>query len=162
MPLVGSLLTNRDLVALAPQSSAMEAAEAMAREKVGAIMVSEGEKPLGIFTERDLMVRVVVAGLDPRAVELRDVMSAELYTAHPGHQAADVCEELRRRHIRHVPVVQDGRVVGMLSLRDLLRADLVDKTHEVEAITAYIQGFDGPAGDEGDGQPEQEDEAKPA
>lgn len=158
MPLVGNLLSKRALVALPPTSTAKEAAAVMAREKVGAILVTEDGKLLGIFTERDLMVRVVVPELDLGKVQLSEVMSAELYTAHPGHKVAAVREEMHKRHIRHVPVVQDGRVVGMLSLRDLLRADLANKTHEVEAITAYIQGFEGSA-TEGGGDAGGEDQA---
>lgn len=143
MPHVGKLLTSRKLVSLTRSATAMQAAEAMAKEKVGAILVcGADQKPEGIFTERDLMVRVIVPGGDPAQVRLESVMTAELFTAHPAQKTADIRREMQRRHIRHVPMVLDGQAIGMLSLRDLLRADLAEKKSEVEAITAYIQGFE--------------------
>ena len=145
MPHVGNLLDdrNRDLIALRPEATTMEAAQAMADRRIGSIVVTDDDgRPLGIFTERDLMVRVIVAGRDARTTRLSDVMTAELFTAHPAEKAADVRRAMQERHIRHVPIVVDGRVIGMLSLRDVLRAVLADKTHEVQAIKAYIQGFE--------------------
>lgn len=138
---IGDLLTRPETLSLPTSASTLEAARAMQSAGVGAVLVLADDGSLaGIFTERDLMVRVVVEGKDPGATRVGDVMSRSLYTAAPTERASAVREEMHRRHIRHVPVVAEGRVLGVLSLRDLLRHDLQVKTQEVEAITSYIQG----------------------
>ena len=110
--------------------------------RVGAVLVGEGSGlPLGIFTERDLMTRVVAAGKAPGDTPLEDVMTKGLYFAKNDMPTSEVRREMRRRHIRHAPVIDaTDRVVAMLSLRDLLRADLLDTRQEVKTITEYIQG----------------------
>jgi len=143
MKTIGHILEDRELIALGEDASVMDAARSMSEHRVGAIMVTAaGDSPVGIFTERDLMLRVVVAQLDPSAERLGDHMSRELYVADPSMPLNKVAQELQARHIRHLPVVSDGRVVGMLSLRDLLAARLELSTSEVSALTEYIQGSD--------------------
>jgi signal-transduction protein with cAMP-binding, CBS, and nucleotidyltransferase domain len=126
---------------LSPTTSVLEAARTMSRLNVGAAMVVDHDRrPLGIFTERDLMVRVVVAGRDAARVTIGEVMTRELFTAHCEEPLDSVKREVQRRHIRHIPVVESGCFIAMLSSRDLLYADLDERTHEVEALTEYIQG----------------------
>jgi len=141
MPKIQSLLTGRPVLTLRQDRNAFDAAREMARNRVGALLVTDAqERPCGIFTERDLMVRVVVPGLDPNRVLLSEVMTRELYTAPPDSKVADVLRELQERHIRHLPVVHGDRVIGMLSLRDLLRADLEQATTELTETRRYIAG----------------------
>ena len=144
MPQIQSLLTGRPVLTLREQSTALDAACEMERNRVGAILVTdERGRPRGIFTERDLMVRVVVGGRDPATVRLADVMTHELYTSPPDRKVAEVRRELQERHIRHVPVVRNDEVIGVLSLRDLLRADLERAAHELDETRRYIQGEGG-------------------
>ena len=141
MPEIQSLLTGRPVVTLTEDRTALEAAQEMTRNRVGAILVTQaGGEPCGIFTERDLMARVVVAGIAPGSVLLREVMTREVFTAGPRHKIADLRRELQERHIRHLPVVEEGRVIGLLSLRDLLRADLEQVATDLSETRRYIQG----------------------
>ena len=138
---VGNLLTPQDLLILPETATAFEAARAMTARKVGAVLVTAADGCLaGIFTERDLMARVVVARREPESVVLREVMTRDVFRVGPDRDVADVRAELQRRHIRHLPVVVDDRVVGILSLRDLLRADIDQMSHEVEALENYFLG----------------------
>jgi signal-transduction protein with cAMP-binding, CBS, and nucleotidyltransferase domain len=138
---IKDLLTGQDLLTLGEKASVLEAAQAMSARKVGAVLVTSAEGRLaGIFTERDLMSRVVVARLDPGKVVLRDVMTRDVFNVGPDAELADVQLEVQRRHIRHIPVVVDGRVVGVLSLRDLLRADNEQMSHRVEDLQNYFLG----------------------
>lgn len=138
---IRDLLTRGSVFSTGPATSVLEACQAMEEANVGAVLICTAAGELqGIFTERDLMVRVIVAGRDPSTTELREVMSRDLYVAESTLRVSEVRGEMRHRHIRHVPVVENGEVLGVLSLRDLLRADLHEKTQEVEAITTYIQG----------------------
>ncbi len=138
---VRDLLTDRKIVRISPRQTALEAARAMAWTHVGSLLVTdEAGRTLGIFTERDLMVRVVAAGLIPGEVLIEQVMTRELYTAHPDRSILEVRDELRRQHIRHVPVVENDVVIAVLSQRDLIRAALEEQRHEVQEMTRYIQG----------------------
>jgi CBS domain-containing protein len=141
MPKLQSLLTGRPVLSLRQDRSAFDAAREMAHNRVGALLITDAqERPCGIFTERDLMVRVVVPGRDPNRVLLSEVMTRELFTAPPERSVAEALRDLQERHIRHLPVVLDERVIGMLSLRDLLRADLEQATTELTETRRYIAG----------------------
>ena len=138
---IRDLILDRRVARLGPDASALDAARRMAEERVGSVLVADGDgRMLGIFTERDLMVRVVAAGLTAAAVRLCDVMTREVFTTDPERSVQEVRVDLQRRHIRHVPVVAGDRVVAVLSLRDLMRADLREKRQDVRAMTAYIRG----------------------
>lgn len=140
MPTVGQLLNRRKLLTLPQDATVLAAARVMAAERIGAILVLDaGEKLAGIFTERDLMTRVVVAGLDVASTPLERVMTREVFTAPPETTALEARREVQARHIRHLPVVAGGRVIGMLSLRDLLRADLAETVQALEQMTDYVQ-----------------------
>ena len=137
---LSELIGGRPVHALPASTTVLAAARAMDQHRVGAILVlDESERLAGIFTERDLMVRIVVPGRDPGSVKLEEVMTRDLYTAAPHERVGEVAGRLQARHIRHVPVVQDGRVVGILSLRDLLAAHIEHKEREVDQLTSYIQ-----------------------
>jgi signal-transduction protein with cAMP-binding, CBS, and nucleotidyltransferase domain len=138
---IKELLTGREVLTLGEKASVLEAARAMSAKKVGAVLVTGADGRLaGIFTERDLMSRVVVARLDPEKATLREVMTPDVFSVGPDREVADVQSELQRRPIRHIPVVVDGRVVGILSVRDLLRSDVDQMSHKVEALENYFLG----------------------
>ena len=138
-----SLLTDRgpQVVALGPRSTVLEAVRLMVEAHCGSVLVTDaGGQALGIFTERDLLVRVVSAEKDPRSTMLEEVMTRDLYTTGVDRKIAEVRREMRAKHIRHVPVMQDGRVVAVLSTRDLLQADFEEKRDHARAMSDYIRG----------------------
>lgn len=142
---VGELITIRDPLTLPESATAMQAARAMTEQHVGAVLVTSGDGRLsGIFTERDLMTRVVVTGKDLERTTLGQVMTRDLYVVGPEEEVASVRLELQRRHVRHLPLVKAGKIVGVLSLRDILRADLDKLSHEVEDLEKYFLGGPGP------------------
>ena len=141
MKTIRELLTGHKPLALKATTTALQAARAMRDAHVGAVLViGEHAELLGIFTERDLMVRVVVTGADPAQVPIGTVMTSDLFVAPPDRKVNDMAREMQARHIRHLPVVEGERVLGLLSLRDLLREHLEIKRTEVRALHAYIQG----------------------
>lgn len=138
---VGQLLPMEPVLTLPSSATVIEATRAMEAAHVGAVLVHEGGRALaGIFTERDVMIRVLNAGRDAQRTKLGEVMTTDVLTVTPDQRSSEVLRAMQARHIRHIPVVENGVPVGLLSLRHILRADLEDKKHEVEAITAYIQG----------------------
>lgn len=142
MRTLAELLTGREVITMPGSASPLEAAKAMNSHHVGAVLVvNEDGTPAGIFTERDLMKRVVVGGLPAAQVAIDSVMTRELFTATASSRVTEITQAMQDRHIRHLPVVDDdGKVVGLLGLRDLLREHLRQKTNEVQALTDYIQG----------------------
>ena len=141
MPKIEGLLTGRKLLTLPASASVLVATRLMADNNVGCVLIiDDRQRTLGIFTERDLLTRVVAPAKDPATLRLEEVMTRDLYTAEASAKVADVRRELQARHIRHLPVVEGQVVVAMLSLRDLLAADLAATNFEKRAMTEYIQG----------------------
>lgn len=117
----------------------LDVAQAMVDRNIGAVPVMRDGLLVGIFSERDLMRRVVVEGLDPRATLVNDVMTDDPLTVGP-EESLETCLVLMRRHgFRHLPICQGKRLVGLVSLRDILLHDLNEKDHEVRMMRAYIQ-----------------------
>jgi CBS domain-containing protein len=116
----------------------LETVRAMVERNIGAVPVIHGGKLVGIFSERDLMRRVVAAGLDPRATCMAEVMTDDPMAVGTGEDL-ETCMALMRRHgFRHLPVCHEGQLVGMVSLRDILLHDLNEKDDEVRMMRAYI------------------------
>lgn len=127
-----------NLIHTAPGATVLEAAHAMSDGRVGAIPVLEGERLVGIFSERDLMTRVVVAGRDPAHTPVESVMTHEVITAGLEESVDSCLDKMQRAGCRHLPVVEGGRVISMLSMRDLLRDELEEQTEEIRHLRAYI------------------------
>lgn len=105
-----------------PDRSVQDVVTEMHRLKIGAVVVSRGAEPAGIFTERDLLNRVVAAGTDPKTVPIAAVMTAKLMGVSPSATVEVAAILMHKRGFRHLPVLEDGRLVGILSVRDVLRA----------------------------------------
>lgn len=117
----------------------LEAAQIMVHHNIGAVPVQRDGDLVGIFSERDLMKRVVAAGRDPGATLVDHVMTEDPLTIHPG-ESVENCMVLMRHHgFRHLPVCDGKKLVGMVSLRDLILHDLTEKDYEVRMMRAYIQ-----------------------
>jgi CBS domain-containing protein/uncharacterized protein (DUF2267 family) len=108
------------LVVLSPRATAYEAGRAMADNAVGAVLVGEEQRIVGVVTDRDLALEVVAGDLDPRGTYLRDVMSDEVVACEVTGTIEDVIRVMRERGVRRVPIVEDGHPVGLVTLDDLL------------------------------------------
>jgi CBS domain-containing protein len=119
----------------------LETVRAMVERNIGAVPVVHSDKLVGIFSERDLMRRVVAEGRDPRATCLAEVMTDDPLAVGTGEDL-ETCMTLMRRHgFRHLPVCHEGQLVGMVSLRDILLHDLSEKDDEVRMMRAYIHSM---------------------
>lgn len=129
-----------------PGVSVLHAVTVMARDRVGAVAVVEQGALRGIFTERDLMLRVVKEGRSPQATLVRDVMTSDVKTVTDASPTEDAINVMLHRHLRHLPVLgSDGRVLGLLSIRALLEDRMHDLSREVSALEQYMAN-DGPGG----------------
>ena len=132
------VLRHRNLLTAHPGDRVLDVLRRMALAKVGAVTILADEQLVGVFSERDLMTRVVVAGLDPAATPVDAVMTRDVMTADL-HETRDEClEKMQRRGCRHLPVMAGGRVIAMLSMRDLLRDEIEEETEEIRHLRAYV------------------------
>ncbi len=138
MKRVGELVENRPVYSVPLRATVAEAVGYMAERKVGAVSVLEQERLVGIFSERDLMKRVVVAARDPRQTPLAEVITRDPLVADANEAPSACLERMRQAGIRHLPVFLAGRLLGLVTMRDLLLADLQQKGDEVRLMRAYI------------------------
>lgn len=120
------------------QSSVIDAVKIMVGHDVGALPVLDGTRLVGVFSERDLMKRVIVQGLDPRTTKISEVMTREIWAADTKDDHTVAMKLMAEQRIRHLPILDNGDLVGFLSLRDLLRLELDHKDHEIKSLTDYI------------------------
>jgi CBS domain-containing protein len=126
--------------------SVMDAVRVMARDKVGAVLVVEKSKLAGIFTERDLMLRVVNEQRDPAATLVRDVMTDDVMTVTEASTHEEASTVMLMEHLRHLPILGgEGKVLGLLSMRALLEERLQDLRQEMSSLEQYMAN-DGPGG----------------
>lgn len=117
----------------------MEVAQSMVERNIGAVPVLRNGRLVGIFSERDLMKRVVVEGRDPHATRVSDVMTPDPFVVSP-NEDEETCLLIMKQHgFRHLPICDGDRLVGLVSLRDLLLHNLQEKDGEVQYMRAYIR-----------------------
>jgi len=122
-----------------PTASIMEAVESMVAKSVGAVAVVDQGKLVGIFSERDVMTRVVLSRKPPDKILVAEVMSAPVQTIAPEAGGGEALSRMVELHIRHLPVVsQDGRVLGMLSIRNLLQRHVEELSNELNSMDSYL------------------------
>lgn len=141
MKRLAEILRKREPVVnvLTPAQSVADAIRTMAERHVGAVLIVEAGKLIGIFSERDLLHRVASRGLDP-ATELRAVMTPDPVTATPEEARTSAIQKMRRAGCRHLPVLLEGQIVDTLSIRDLLFAELDERDVEIDQLKRYIRG----------------------
>ena len=125
MRTVRDIIRNQRILTLPPDATVRTAARAMTEHRVGSVMVIEHGKLAGILTERDCLNRVLAAGVDPDTTELRAVMTRNVMTITPDHLLVNALHRMHDNGFRHMPVVENGRPVGMVSVRDALASDLI-------------------------------------
>lgn len=130
----------REVCSISPLGTVLDAVGVMNDHHIGAVLVVEQGCPVGIFSERDVLVRVVAARRDPRRTLVRDVMTARLYTVSPDDSLLDVMRLMTERRCRHVPVVDGERLVGLVSIGDLTKATERNLRQEVRDLSSYIGG----------------------
>jgi CBS domain-containing protein len=133
-----TVLQHRKLTTAPPGAWVYEAVRLMTERRVGAIPVLDGEDLVGIFSERDLMTRVVVPERNPRATRVAQVMTRNVITGAPGDSVEACLEKMQRAGFRHLPILQDGRVIDMVSMRDLLKDEIQEQQVEIQSLKAYL------------------------
>ena len=122
-----------------PSATVMDGIRAMEEATVGAVLIVDGNEVKGVFSERDLMLRVILAGKDPETTPIGDVMTSPVLTIEKGTAQDDALKLMWDRHVRHLPVVGDsGQVEGVVSIRHLLHDKVENLTQELDSLEAYF------------------------
>ncbi|MGP1678927.1 MAG: CBS domain-containing protein [Burkholderiales bacterium] len=129
---IRTVMERKKLLTAAPQTTVSQAAKLMAKKNVGAVMVVEDERLVGIFTERDAVFRVIAQGRDTLTTMLADVMTTEPQTVDPGKSFGSALLMMYENGFRHVPVVEEGKVIGIVSSRNALDPDLEEFVAEAQ------------------------------
>jgi CBS domain-containing protein len=135
---VGQLLENRPVFSIGREATVQAAAEFMARKNIGAVTVMEGDRLVGIISERDVICRVVARRLDPASVSVNEVMTRELVVGEASDTYDDCLKKMKAANCRHLPIVEGDRLLGLISLRDLLQVDINEKEDKIEFLTEYM------------------------
>lgn len=138
--IVPDVISDQILQKVSPRDTVRQAARLMRDKKIAAVLVMDLDRLVGIVTERDMTVRVVAAGLDPDATPVREIMTTDPDTLAPSDTASDAIRMMKSRNYRHLPVVEDGQVVGMVSVRDLYAVYNGELEQDLKDRNAYIYG----------------------
>ena len=142
MKLVQHLLDAKgaDVISIDEETSVYDAIALMAERSIGSLLVMQGEELKGIVTERDYARKVILKGRSSETTSVGEVMSTTLITAKP-EQTVDECMALMtEKRIRHLPVVAGNRVIGLISIGDLVQAIISDQQEAIEQLENYISG----------------------
>ncbi len=142
MTTAGEILDEKghDIYSVTPDDTVLDALRLLADKGVGALLVMEGDKLVGIVTERDYARKVILAGKASRDTPVREVMTAKVLYAGP-HRTVDECMALMTDiNARHLPVLDGERVVGVLSIGDLVRVKLREQNFLIDQLSQYIAG----------------------
>ncbi len=142
MKLVQHLLDAKgnEIISIAPDASVFDAIKLMAGKGVGSLVVMKGGDIKGIVTERDYARKVIIRGRSSESTSVGEIMTADVVTTTTDQTVNECMALMTEKGVRHLPVVADAKVVGMISMRDLVHAIIVDQQEEIEQLEHYISG----------------------
>jgi CBS domain-containing protein len=143
MTTVSELLENKENASkysVSVQDTVLVALQTMADANIGAVFIVDGKRIAGIFTERDYLRKGELEGRQAQSTLVKDVMTRNVYTVTTGTSVEQCIALMARHHIRHLPVVEDDQLVGLVSIRDVMKAALENKEGEIKGIEDYIMG----------------------
>jgi CBS domain-containing protein len=120
------------------EDTVREAVQLMTANNVGIVLVLEGERLVGVFSERDVVRRVVDRGLDPDVTPVGDVMTRQIVVGDPDEDYQSAMRKMDQANIRHLLVVTGAQMLSMISIRDLIRVDMQDKGEEIRYLREYL------------------------
>lgn len=142
MPNAESVLEKkgREVATVDRADSVLVAAQEMNRRRIGAVVVRDGDRVVGIFTERDILNRVVAAGLPPGETAVGAVMTCPMAVCRRDTKLAECKSMMSQKRIRHLPVVEEGRLYGMISIGDIMASEVADQQATIEYLHEYLHG----------------------
>ena len=130
----------KTVIFVSPDDKVVKALELMRDKRVRAVLVLEGEKLVGIVSQGDCAIRVLLPGADAREVSIESVMTRNLITVKRGDALDECMTTMVQRHIRHLPVLDGAKVIGVLSVGDIVKEILSMQGHQIQFLETYIKG----------------------
>ena len=127
------------IYAVEPQAAVLEAIRAMAEHRVGALLVMRGAELLGVVSERDYARKVILLGRASGDTPVSTIMSSPVITVSPDDSVSHCMQLMTDRHVRHLPVLEGGRVIGMVSIGDLVKTVIAEQRAQIEQLENYIR-----------------------
>ncbi len=128
------------VVAVTPEQTVLEAIKVLASEDIGAAIVMTGDRLAGIFSERDYTRKVILKGRSSESTRVEEIMTSNVVVVSPRTKARECMALMTQKNIRHLPVVEEGRVIGMVSIRDIVSDIIADQDFTIEQLEHYISG----------------------
>jgi CBS domain-containing protein len=138
MKSIRELINNRSVFTVDRGASVQTAVEYMAMKNIGAVSVMDDSRLIGIFSERDVINRVVAKGLNPATTPVASVMTSNLVVASADETYDSCLRKMKQANCRHLPIVDGDKLVGFISLRDLLQVDISEKDDTIEFLNTYM------------------------
>lgn len=123
-----------------PQVTVFDALQLMADKNIGALLVVEGEQLVGIFTERDYARKVILHGKHSNEITISEIMTSQLITVDLDRDVLECMEIMTEKRIRHLPVLEEGRIAGMISIGDVVKAIMSEQKFLIDRLESYITG----------------------
>jgi len=142
METVRSMLRHKgsDIFWVTPEATVYEAVAMMADKSVGALLVLSGGKLTGIVSERDYARKVILKGKHSHEMQVKEIMTSPVFTVSPGHSVEDCMRVITAHRIRHLPVMEEDALVGIISISDLVRSIISAQAHAIDQLSGYIEG----------------------
>ncbi len=129
-----------DIQSIHPDDSVFDAIQKLANANIGALIVVEDDRPVGIFTERDYARNVVLKGKSSPTTQVREIMTTRVVYARPEQTVEQCMAVMTDKHIRHLPVLSDEKLIGMISIGDLVKSIIADQKYTIEQLEQFIHG----------------------
>ncbi len=123
-----------------PDDSVFDAIQKLASANIGSLIVVEDDRPVGIFTERDYARNVILKGKSSPTTKVRDIMTTRVIYVQPEHTVEHCMAIMTDKHIRHLPVLRDEKLIGMISIGDLVKSIIADQKYTIEQLEQFIHG----------------------
>jgi len=142
MKLVKHLLDRkgRHIISVNPEDSVLDAIRLMADKGIGSLVVMKDQELLGIMSERDYARKVIIKGKSSESTAVSEIMTGNVFTTSSSETVNDCMTMMTEKKVRHLPVVEDNTVIGMISIGDLVEAIIADQQEEIEQLEHYISG----------------------
>ena len=128
-----------DVYSIDPDATVLDALKRLEERNVGALLVMKDDRLVGIFSERDYARRMILHGRSSKETAVREVMTSQVFTISPDASAGECMVHMTDRHIRHLPVLEGGRVVGVISIGDVVRTVIDDMRFTIRQLEGYIR-----------------------
>ena len=129
-----------DIQSIHPDDSVFDAIQKLANANIGSLIVVEDDRPVGIFTERDYARNVILKGKSSPTTKVRDIMTTRVIFVQPEQTVEHCMAIMTDKHIRHLPVLRDEKLIGMISIGDLVKSIIADQKHTIEQLEQFIHG----------------------